>query len=78
MRTEILRIGCGLLAARGEGTNEAKSGATAATGSNSAGPQFQPGRWEITLAVTRMEAPGVPAGAMLGPRTIRQCFTQEV
>jgi len=81
MRANILLIGCGLLAAcgeSGEGTNKAQSG-SAATGSNAAGPQIQPGQWEMTLAVTRMEAPGVPAGAMPmpGARTIRQCFTQE-
>ena len=49
-------------------------------GGGSAAVTMQPGEWEMTTTVTRMNVPGMPAGMnapMPGPQTARNCLTEE-
>ncbi|HEY0012001.1 MAG TPA: DUF3617 family protein [Allosphingosinicella sp.] len=59
--------------------NAGAGGAAAAGGGG--GATMQPGQWEITTAVTGLEAPNLPAGmsanAMPPPSTTRVCLTAE-
>jgi hypothetical protein len=58
----------------GEGGNSGGGG-----GGGSAGLTMQPGQWEMTTTVTRMNMPGMPAGmnATPPPNTTRDCLTPE-
>lgn len=62
----------------GDGGNKASvSGGEAGGGSAAA---MQAGLWEITTTVSRMSAPGMPAGAampMPPPTTVRSCLTEQ-
>jgi hypothetical protein len=67
-------------AAAGE-ANAAAGAASAVGGGGGGGATMQPGEWEITTAVTGLEAPNLPAGmsanAMPPPSTNRMCLTAE-
>lgn len=73
------------LAACGGGGSDAGNKASAAEGGSSgggsaAGAAMQAGLWEITTTVSRMSAPGMPAGAnmpMPPPTTVRSCLTEQ-
>jgi hypothetical protein len=57
---------------------EAGGGSGATSGASGAAATMQPGEWEITVAVTGLEAPNMPAGmAMPPPQTNRTCLTPE-
>jgi len=61
------------------GGNEANAG-KASGGGGSAGATMQPGEWEMTTTVTRMNVTGMPAGmnAPMPPaQTARNCLTPE-
>ncbi|HYJ31363.1 MAG TPA: DUF3617 domain-containing protein [Allosphingosinicella sp.] len=56
--------------------NKAADGKAGGGGGSAA--TMQPGEWEMTTTVTRMNVPGMPAGAnapMPGPQTARTCLT---
>ena len=71
----------------GDGGNAAGAGNGSAAGAGAGGgtapataAAMQAGMWEITTNVTRIGAPGMPAGAavpMPGPTTVRTCLTPE-
>lgn len=66
----------------GDGNSAAGGNGTAAPagGGGAAGAAMQPGQWEITTTVTRMNIPGMPAGAtppMPAPTTVGVCLTPE-
>jgi hypothetical protein len=72
--------GCG---GGGDG-NQSGDGNQASTakagGGASANVTMQPGQWEMTVTVTRMNVPGMPAGMtppMPPPQTSRTCITPE-
>jgi hypothetical protein len=59
-----------------DGGNKAADGKTGGGGSSAA--TMQPGEWEMTTTITRMNVPGLPAGTsppMPGPQTSRTCLT---
>ena len=58
-----------------DGGNEAGGGKAG----GSAGAAMQPGQWEMTTTVTRMNVPGMPAGVnpTPPPNTSRTCLTAE-
>jgi hypothetical protein len=79
MRHWIAAVPAALLAACGGGD----SGGNAAKGGGEAKIEavaFQPGQWETTVQVTRMNIPNMPQGASPPtppPTTVRSCLTAE-
>jgi hypothetical protein len=84
MRQWIGIAGALALAACGGGGGDANKAAdgegAAAKGGGGGAVAMQPGEWEMTTTVTRMNMPGMPAGTnapMPGPQTVRNCLTPE-
>ena len=68
----LLLIACG---GEGGGGNAAEGG-----GGEAAAVAFQPGQWETTVHVTRINVPNMPKGMnppMPPPTTVRTCLTAE-
>lgn len=68
------------LAACGSGGGGGNKASVAGGDGGSAAAAMQAGMWEITTTVSRMNMPGMPAGAnmpMPPPTTVRTCLTQE-
>lgn len=64
----------------GDDGNKASVSGGEAGGGSTAGAAMQAGLWEITTTVSRMSAPGMPAGAampMPPPTTVRSCLTEQ-
>ncbi len=82
----IIMTGAAMLAACSaqDGNEAAGTEANAPAGDPAAaGPQIlamQPGEWEVTAEVRRMEAPGLPGNAMpaMPPTTTSHCITPEL
>ena len=80
--TALLLIGCGgsqdKTANGAAGAPAADASAAGAPAAGGAAASFQPGQWEVTTQVTRMNIPNMPAGAAPPtppPTTVRYCMT---
>jgi hypothetical protein len=72
--TSLLLVGCG--GSQDKAANGAAPAATPVGGGASV--SFQPGQWEVTTQVTRMNIPNLPPGASPPappPTTVRHCMT---
>lgn len=88
MRTSIAAFAAALLASCGGQSgnqqaapagNEAAPAAATGAGAAAGATALQPGLWEITTEVLRMEVPNMPQGisAAPPPTTVRSCLTPE-
>lgn len=84
MKRTIIILGAAMTAAcSGQSGNETAEANAAAGGQAADGAQIlamQPGQWEVTAEIRRMEAPNLPGNALpaIQPTTTSHCITPEL